>query len=465
MTTLERICELCEVAGPNVVTSAAAPATSAGVSAFANGGNAFDAALAACFMETVCLPMKCGLAGDLVAMYRQWGGPLQVAVSVGPGASALGNGAVLQRTGPCSVGIPGAPSGYAHLAQMGRLGTFALIEPAVRASEVGVPWDRVALSYLVEAYELLQTHNSECIYLPNGEMPMPGDLRRLPGLGRMLKQFASMGATLFSGEEGERLVAAVKQRGGFLTMDDMRVDPLVVSEPLPLNLPGQGTLYVTPAPTGGPRLAGIIDRALRTGAPLLDIIREDRKDAKARGRAPVADGTSVVTAADSEGNAVVVVHSNSFPRFGSGVVLDDGLVLNNRPGRGFDLGASPDAANAPKAGRVPQTTLHAWALQQDSLVMGATPGGVNQLPWNAQTLMHVIRGGTPGQVVSGPRWALDEADRLSVEPGADVSPDAICTKVDALSHRSAQQVLLMSDHRLTLAAADPRVHAVAAAHY
>jgi len=83
------------------------------------------------------------------------------------------------------------------------------------------------------------------------------------------------------------------------------------------------------------------------------------------------------------------------PQFASGIVLDNGLILNNRAGRGFDVDAAPDSVNAPRAGRIPWTTLHAWILERDSgLVVGATPGGVNQLPWNAQTVTEIARGGT-----------------------------------------------------------------------
>ena len=68
----------------------------------------------------------------------------------------------------------------------------------------------------------------------------------------------------------------------------------------------------------------------------------------------------MVSAADGEGNVVVVVHSNSFPPIGSGIVVPDyDLVLANRAGRGFTPTGHP---NFPNAGRRPATTLHAWAV-------------------------------------------------------------------------------------------------------
>ena len=135
--TIERVREMVTASGSRVVSSAHHAATSAGIGAYAAGGNAFDAALAACFMEGVALPMKCGLGGDLVALFRRAGGPFEAIVSVGPGARALADGETLERLGPRSVGIPGAPDGYATLHRFGRLGLDTLTAPAIAAAETG----------------------------------------------------------------------------------------------------------------------------------------------------------------------------------------------------------------------------------------------------------------------------------------------------------------------------------------
>src|SRR5579883_1007081 len=100
MVNLDRLQESVTASGPRVVTSAHPAASAAGVAAFAQGGNAFDAALAACFLETVALPMKCGLAGDLVALFRRQGGAFEALLSIGPGPQALARGAQLERVGP-----------------------------------------------------------------------------------------------------------------------------------------------------------------------------------------------------------------------------------------------------------------------------------------------------------------------------------------------------------------------------
>lgn len=455
------------VSGPNVATSAHPAAAAAAIATFSRGGNAFDAALAACFVETIALPMKCGLAGDVVALFRRAGdGELRALVSVGPGATALAAGARLERLGPRSVGIPGAPDGYTALHRFARLPLSDLVAPAVRAGERGVAWTRVSLSYLKEAEALLKQHNKETVYMPDGRMPEVGELLKLPGLGALLERFAASGAALFEGSDGERLVAKLKAGGGLLRMEDFKARPARIAEPETAEL-GGALLIGTPRPTGGARLIDVMQQAVKDRGALVDIVRAERKEAKARGRLASDGGTSVVTAADSEGNAVVLVHSNSFPRFGSGVVLDDGLVLNNRPGRGFDLEAPASAANGPAPGRVPQTTLHAWALRRgEELLMGATPGGVNQLPWNAQTLLDLHSGASIAEAVSNPRWALDDADELTAEAGVGLPAGTSGLRsVGPSHHRSVEQIIRLPTAGLLEAAADPRCAARALASY
>jgi gamma-glutamyltranspeptidase/glutathione hydrolase len=464
MSAFERVREMAAVSGPKVVTAAHSAAATAGASAFSAGGNAFDAALAACFMETVALPMKAGLFGDLVALFRVGGGEFTSVVSVGAGPSALARGATLERVGPRSVGVPGAPHGYAMLHKFARLGLERLIAPAVAASKQGLAWTRVARSYVVEAAATLAKLSPGNPYAPNGRIPDVGDIRRLPGLGRLLEAFARDRENVFDGSLGRKIVEELTRRGGILIADDFRQRPARELAPITGAVARGAELTVTPQPTYGYRLIDVVHEALMSAEPLPQVVRADRQRALEQGRLAADDGTSVVAAADDEGNAIVILHSNSFPQFASGIVLDDGLILNNRPGRGFDLGAPPSAANAPRAGRVPPTTLHAWCLQADGRqLLGATPGGVNQLPWNAQTIGELIGGASPASAVTSPRWALDAGDALTAEDGAATGDVAIARHLAPLSLRAAQQIIRLSDDGAHEAAADPRSGCVALA--
>ena len=176
-------------------------------------------------------------------------------------------------------------------------------------------------------------------------------------------------------------------------------------------------------------------------------------------------GTSIVSAADAEGNVAVVVHSNSYPRFGSGIVEPTfQLPLANRAGRGF----TPEEGhpNFPVEGRRPATTLHAWAIADHDgalRLMGGTPGGANQLPWNAQTLARVLDGEErPGVLVSSPIWEwLPDDDGVRFEAGLDGTDSFEVTgrtvRAGRWACRSAQQVVRVpSPGAAWEAAADPR---------
>ena len=259
----------------------------------------------------------------------------------------------------------------------------------------------------------------------------------------------------------------LRERGGFLTEEDLQVRPARVLEPRVTDFGNGARLYATPAPTHGGLLGDVLQRLLRTSEDQAAVVADMRAAAKAAGRDARDQGTSLVSAADDEGNAVVIVHSNSFPRFGSGIVLSNGLVLNNRPGRGFDLQAPAGSANAPAPGKMPPTTLHAWALEDaNGLTFGGTPGGVNQLPWNVQSVSQLLQGATLGEVVTSPRWATDEPGNLSAEPGAAIDTTrATVRMLEPLSLRSVQQFMRITSDGSLEAAADPRTNAQALAAY
>jgi gamma-glutamyltranspeptidase/glutathione hydrolase len=99
-------------------------------------------------------------------------------------------------------------------------------------------------------------------------------------------------------------------------------------------------------------------------------------------------------------------------------------------------------------------------------LLGATPGGANQMPWNAQLLGQVVSGcWDPGLLVTSPRWEwLPDDDGVCVEEGLSASDVEALTQVaprvtrtGRWGLRSAQQVLRLSaPGDALLGAADPR---------
>ncbi|MEP7202792.1 MAG: gamma-glutamyltransferase [Ilumatobacteraceae bacterium] len=468
----------CAARGVNGVVCAAAPlAAQAGAAAMREGGNAYDAAVAAALAETVLLPPKCGFGGDLVALRFRPDAPAPDALlAIGGAPSGLGEVAAAgtwREVGPMSVGPPAAAPGYAAIADLGRLGRARLAAPAIALASRGFPWSSVCTRLSEQAAALVQEMNpAGCVYYPNGSPISPGTITRLPGLVRVLEEFVARGAALMQGALGSAVVDAVHARGGVLAHDDFG---FARGEWAPCSVntlaSSQGNLrtWATPAPTHGPSLLDAVARLGSANPSHVEVLRAVMEAVEER-RSTLADpsGTSMVSAADVEGNVVVIVHSNSFPRFGSGIVVPGyDLVLANRAGRGFT--PEPGHINFPAAGRRPATTLHAWAvagIDGHPRFMGATPGGANQMPWNTQTLARIARGETdPGVLVASPIWEwLPADDGLRIEAGFDADDveslrGSVNRVIDAprWGCKSAQQVVrIPRGPEPWVGAADPR---------
>ncbi|MGH3494386.1 MAG: gamma-glutamyltransferase [Sciscionella sp.] len=423
---LAKVAEKCSSSGPRGVVGTAAPEAAAiGRDAFRDGGNAFDAALAAALAETVLAPSKCGLAGDVVALCQRPGQPPKALLAIGPAAAGLApavtSAGALPITGGLSVGVPGAPCGYAALAELGTLGMARAIGPALELATKGFAWSVVNADYARVAHRLLAEQNPDgTVYLPGGRVIEPGTHVVAAGLARVLVEFEQRGAQLYSGPLGAALVAEVESRGGVLRQSDLDRAAAHWENASSAIVRGR-RVWTTPLPTHGPSLLRALsaaDGSTDAGTLWQAVDRSVRERQVAAGD-PVGDGgTSVITAADALGNAVVVVHSNSHPTFASGIVVAHyDLVLSNRAGRGF----SPVAGhpNFPHPARRPVTTLHAWATgpaDGPAEVFGATSGGENQMPWNAQVIRRLGTGVSAQTAVLEPRWG--RADRATeIEDG------------------------------------------------
>jgi gamma-glutamyltranspeptidase/glutathione hydrolase len=455
-----------------VVVAAAPLAAQAGAAVLAEGGTAFDAVVTMGLAETVLLPPKCGLAGDLVAICLPAGASepeALLAIGGAPaGLAAVATSGAWREVGPTSVGPPAAAAGYLALAARGRLPLERLAGPAIRLASDGFPWAGVCHQLSVQAARLVaEMHPEGCVYYPGGEPIARGTIVRLPGLAAALHELVERRDRVLDGPLGEAIVAAVCARGGVLVPEDFG---FARAEWAPCASGRAGPLpaWTTPAPTHGPSL---LDAVARLGATD-DAGTAYRRvmAATTRRRTELADpsGTSMVTAIDADGTVAVVVHSNSFPRFGSGIVVPEyDLPLANRAGRGFT--PEPGHPNFPVPGRRPATTLHAWMVADEAgeaRLAGATPGGANQMPWNAQLLGQIVAGvDDPGVLVTSPRWEwLPDDDGVRVEAGfAETDVAALREAAPRVAHtgrwglKSAQQVVrLPRPGEAFTGAADPR---------
>jgi gamma-glutamyltranspeptidase/glutathione hydrolase len=455
-----------------VVAAAAPQAAQAGADALREGGNAFDAAVAAALAETVLLPPKCGFGGDLIAIVIPgFGAEPEALIAIG--GAAAGHAAVARAgrwrdVGPDSVGPPAASAGYAALADRGLLGRERLASAAIALAVDGFAWPDVCARLSRLAGDLVAEMNpAGCVYYPGGEPMAPGTVVRLPGLADVLREWVARGANLLDGPVGAAIAREVRARGGALTHEDFECATAEWTACAEMTA-GSRRVWATPAPTHGPSLLSALadyasaeQSAAGVYSAVLAAIRRQRQE--------LGDpGTSLVSAADESGTVVVLMHSNSYPRFGSGIVVPEySLTLANRAGRGFT--PEPGHVNFPERGRRPATTLHAWVVSDATGTprwAGATPGGVNQLPWNAQTVARLLGGEQrPGMLVASPRWEwIPDDDGVRVEAGfAQEDVDGLLAQAPRVVHaprwacKSAHQVVRVpAMGEAWEAAADPR---------
>ena len=192
------------------------------------GGNALDAAIAACAVLCVIEPQSTGIGGDCFCLYAPASGGV-VALNGSGRAPAAANIDFFERHGitaldPQSahaVTVPGAISAWEALLEAH--GTKALDElllPAIRCAEEGWPvHSRVGVEW-ASSEDKLRRGGAEAL-LPGGHAPAIGDVMRQPALAATLKAIAKHGSRAFyEGEIAADMVATLKARGGLHTEAD-----------------------------------------------------------------------------------------------------------------------------------------------------------------------------------------------------------------------------------------------------
>ena len=211
------IAEQCTGRGATGVVCAAAPlAAQAGATAMRDGGNAFDAVVCAALAETVLLPSKCGLGGDLVAIVLRAGAARPRSVA-GDRRSARGLAEVAEPAGPgatparCRWARPAAPAGYLALARR----RAAAPRPPRRAGDRAGNW-RVPVGRRQPPPRRRQRRTAPAMESrghhlpPDGEPIAAGALVTLPGLARALASFVELGDGFLAGPVGDAIVATVQ---------------------------------------------------------------------------------------------------------------------------------------------------------------------------------------------------------------------------------------------------------------
>lgn len=456
-------------------------ATATALSVLKSGGNAVDAAIAACATLCVVEPHMTGIGGDCFVILAEPDGAIHGLN--GSGRAPMAAEAERYRSmghqqvptfGALSVTVPGAIDAWEKLSQrFGTKGFDELFADAIRYGEEGYAiHGRVARDWPKAVEWLAKDEGGALHYLVDGRAPSVGSRHGAPALAATLRTIARDGAKAFyQGEIGAEIAATVRAGGGFLSLDDLaavsadwvdtisvRYGDLDVHE-IPPN--GQGItaliLMRLLAKLGAGSLAPdsaerahleieaarlaysvrdhlVADPSTMTVTPqqLLSDAYIDRLAARfdpARRMEDVtppdmpSSDTVYLSVVDRDRRAVSFINS-TYHAFGSRVVTPkSGITLQNR-GAGFSL--VPGHPNEIGPGKRPMhTIIPAMATRGGKPVISfGVMGGDYQPMGHAHVLSNMVdHGMDPQEAIDHPRifWG-DEDDALAAETGigADV---------------------------------------------
>jgi gamma-glutamyltranspeptidase / glutathione hydrolase len=255
--------------GKNAIASAHPLATQAGLDILAQGGNAFDAAVAVSAVLAVVEPASSGVGGGGFYLLHVAADGRDVFVDAretAPGAATrsmyLGPDgkprAGASMSGPLAAAIPGEPAAWAHVAaRYGKLPLATSLQPAIRIAAEGFPlYARLQNAIRVKQAQLLASKDAAAVFLDQGEVPPVGAPIRQPELAKTLELIAQSGAQAFyKGRFAERLAAAVHRDGGIWTAEDLARYRVVERAPVQFRY-RDATFVTAPPPSSGGLVLG-----------------------------------------------------------------------------------------------------------------------------------------------------------------------------------------------------------------
>lgn len=195
------------------------------------GGNALDAAVAACAVQCVVEPESTGIGGDCFCLFAPEGSTDLVAYN-GSGRAPLAATAdwyreqgitELERQSPHVVTVPGAVDAWQRLIEdHGRMSFGELLRPAIRLAREGYPIaSRVHFDFAGLVDLLRNDAAAARVMLPEGLAPAVGSMHRQPELAATLEKIAENGRDAFyAGEVAEDMVEYLRGLGGLHTLED-----------------------------------------------------------------------------------------------------------------------------------------------------------------------------------------------------------------------------------------------------
>ena len=240
-------------------------ATEAGHQILAQGGNAFDAAVAVSAVLAVVEPYSSGIGGGGFWLLHRAADGFETMVDGRERAPLAArhdlyldkSGEVvpgLSINGPLAAGIPGEPAALVHIAKKyGYMSLRESLAPAIHLARSGFVVDeqyRRMARMRLDALRKSAAANE--VFLKAGEVP-PLDSRILqPQLAATLTAIARYGLEgFYSGQVAADLIRDVRAAGGIWTLEDLKQYQVVEREPIRGDYNGMQIVTAAPPSSGG----------------------------------------------------------------------------------------------------------------------------------------------------------------------------------------------------------------------
>lgn len=458
------------------------------------GGNAMDAAIAACAVQCVVEPHSTGIGGDCFCLYSPKGEGVVAFDGSGraPAAAAvdwyLDNGIrAIDRHTPHAVTVPGAVDAWSRLLDdHGTLTLGDVLQPAIGYATEGFPvHHRQHDDWQTCEALLARDPTAAQYYLRDGRAPAMGALLKLPLLAKTLRTIAEKGrAGFYEGEVAADMVAYLQSKGGLHTLDDFAGAAGEHVTPIKTAYRGYEVYECPPAGQGivalamlnilsGFDLGGMdplsadrfhleieaarlayCDRNARLGdpdfssVPVDDWLSASHADAlRARitlercidplppSDLPVHADTVYLTVVDRDRNAVSFINS-VFSSFGSCLVSpESGVVLHNR-GQGFVIDPGHPGCIAPN--KRPMHTIIPGMLLKDGRAQMpfGVMGGHYQAVGHAHLLTSILDWDMdPQHAIDGPRVFPNVLDLDMLVQAESGVPGDVLADLESRGHR------------------------------
>ncbi|WP_298775876.1 gamma-glutamyltransferase [uncultured Shewanella sp.] len=451
-----------------MVSSQEALATQSGVEILKQGGNAIDAAVAVAFSLAVTLPRAGNLGGGGFMLVHLAKENKNIAIDYREMAPAHTHKDIfldengdpnptLSREHGLSVGVPGTVKGMElALKEYGTMSLQQVIQPAIEMALNGIIMTPDLAHSLNSAQQRLsQWPSTQAIFYKKDGTTYPiGTRFKQPELAHTLSVIAQKGSKgFYEGETAKKIVDAVTQAGGVMTLADLKDYQAVKRTPVEGSYRGYQVISMPPPSSGGVHIIQMLnileqfpmdklglntassihlmseamkrayaDRSEYLGDPdfynvpvetltskayakklASDISLEKvtpSTDIKPGDLAPYeSDQTTHYSVVDKWGNAVSNTYTLNFS-YGSGLVAKGtGVLLNNemddfsaKAGTPNGFGLIGGHANAVEPKKRPLSSMSPTIVMQDGepYIVTGSPGGSRIITTTLQIILNVI---------------------------------------------------------------------------